>query len=38
MDGARGAGPVTAPEVILGVNGLVQEFGHFRRRLMHVFT
>lgn len=31
-------GSVTAPKVILGVNGLVQEFGHFRRRLMHVFT
>lgn len=29
---------VTAPKVILGVNGLVQEFGHFRGRLMHVFT
>ena len=24
--------------MILGVNGLVQEFGHFRGRLMHVFT
>ena len=32
------AGSVTAPKVILGVNGLVQEFGHFRGRLMHVFT
>lgn len=31
-------GAVTAPKVILGVNGLVQEFGHFRGRLMHVFT
>jgi glycine/D-amino acid oxidase-like deaminating enzyme len=31
-------GSVTAPKVILGVNGLVQEFGHFRGRLMHVFT
>jgi glycine/D-amino acid oxidase-like deaminating enzyme len=31
-------GSVTAPRVILGVNGLVQEFGHFRGRLMHVFT
>ena len=29
---------MTAPKVILGVNGLVQEFGHFRGRLMHVFT
>ena len=36
---ARAArGSVTAPKVILGVNGLVQEFGHFRGRLMHVFT
>ena len=33
-----GRGSVTAPKVILGVNGLVQEFGHFRGRLMHVFT
>lgn len=31
-------GTVTARRVILGVNGLVQEFGHFRGRLMHVFT
>ena len=31
-------GSVTAPKVILGVNGLVQAFGHFRGRLMHVFT
>jgi glycine/D-amino acid oxidase-like deaminating enzyme len=31
-------GSATAPKVILGVNGLVQEFGHFRGRLMHVFT
>jgi glycine/D-amino acid oxidase-like deaminating enzyme len=31
-------GSVTAANVILGVNGLVQEFGHFRGRLMHVFT
>lgn len=31
-------GAVSAPKVILGVNGLVQEFGHFRGRLMHVFT
>lgn len=31
-------GAVTAPKVILGVNGLIQEFGHFRGRLMHVFT
>lgn len=31
-------GTVTAPKVILGVNGLVQNFGHFKGRLMHVFT
>lgn len=31
-------GRVTAPKVILAVNGLVQAFGHFERRLMHVFT
>jgi glycine/D-amino acid oxidase-like deaminating enzyme len=31
-------GSVTAPAVILGVNGLVQDFGHFGGRLMHVFT
>lgn len=31
-------GSVTAPKVILGVNGHVQEFGHFRGRLMHIFT
>lgn len=31
-------GSVTAPRVILGVNGLVQAFSHFAGRLMHVFT
>ncbi|MER2510501.1 MAG: FAD-binding oxidoreductase [Amaricoccus sp.] len=31
-------GSVTAPKVILGVNGLAQDFGFFRGRLMHVFT
>lgn len=31
-------GSIAAPRVILGVNGLVQAFGHFRGRLMHVFT
>ena len=37
--GARTSrGSVTAPKVILGVNGLVQAFGQFRGRLMHVFT
>lgn len=29
-------GQVTAPKVILGVNGHANSFGHFRRRLMHV--
>lgn len=31
-------GSVTAPKAILGVNGIVERFGHFRGRLMHVFT
>lgn len=31
-------GTVTAPRVILAVNGHIQEFGHFGGRLMHVFT
>lgn len=31
-------GAVTAPKVILGVNGHIQNFGHFKGRLMHVFT
>lgn len=31
-------GSVTAPKVILGVNGHIQSFGHFKGRLMHVFT
>lgn len=31
-------GSVTAPKVILGVNGHVEDFGHFRGRLMHIFT
>ena len=31
-------GKVAAPKVILGVNGLAQDFGYFRGRLMHVFT
>lgn len=31
-------GSVTAPKVILAVNGHVQDFGHFRGRLLHVFT
>ncbi|WP_020407841.1 NAD(P)/FAD-dependent oxidoreductase [Hahella ganghwensis] len=31
-------GGVTAPKVILAVNGHVQSFGYFKRTLMHVFT
>ena len=31
-------GSVTAPKVILAVNGHVNSFGFFPRRLMHVFT
>jgi len=31
-------GQVFAPRVILAVNGHTESFGHFRRRLMHVFT
>lgn len=31
-------GTVTAPKVILAVNGHIQDFGHFKGRLMHVFT
>jgi glycine/D-amino acid oxidase-like deaminating enzyme len=31
-------GAVTAPRVILAVNGHAESFGFFRRRLMHVFT
>lgn len=31
-------GAVTAPRVILAVNGHAESFGYFRRRLMHVFT
>ncbi|MBO0132214.1 NAD(P)/FAD-dependent oxidoreductase [Agrobacterium burrii] len=31
-------GTVTAPKVILGVNGHVEDFGHFGRRLMHIFA
>ena len=32
------SGSVTAPKVILGVNGHIDDFGHFRGRLMHIFT
>lgn len=31
-------GTITAAKVILAVNGHVESFGHFRRKLMHVFT
>jgi|AntRauTorcE11898_2_1112593.scaffolds.fasta_scaffold03060_4 glycine/D-amino acid oxidase-like deaminating enzyme len=31
-------GRITAPKIILGVNGHAESFGFYRRRLMHVFT
>ncbi len=31
-------GVVTAPKVILAVNGHIEDFGHFQGRLLHVFT
>ncbi len=31
-------GAVSAPKVILAVNGHAESFGFFRRRLMHIFT
>lgn len=31
-------GSIEAPKVVLAVNGHVENFGFFRRRLMHVFT
>ncbi len=31
-------GQIKAPKVILAVNGHIEEFGHFRGQLMHVFT
>lgn len=31
-------GRVTAPKVILAVNGHIEDFGHFKGRLLHVFT
>ncbi|WP_298360737.1 FAD-binding oxidoreductase [uncultured Litoreibacter sp.] len=31
-------GQITAPKVILAVNGHLARFGHFTRHLMHVFT
>lgn len=30
-------GSVTAPKVILAVNGHVESFGHFRKRLIHIY-
>ncbi len=33
-----GAGAITAPKVILAVNGHAESFGYFHRRLLHVFT
>ncbi|MEE4076067.1 MULTISPECIES: NAD(P)/FAD-dependent oxidoreductase [Pseudomonas] len=31
-------GAITAPKVILAVNGHIEDFGHFQGRLLHVFT
>ena len=31
-------GSVTAPKVILAVNGMAEKFGYFTGRLMHIFT
>lgn len=31
-------GSITAEKVILGVNGHIEDFGHFKGRLMHIFT
>jgi len=31
-------GSVTSPKVILAVNGLIEKFGYFQNRLMHIFT
>lgn len=31
-------GSVTAPKVILAVNGHINSFGHFKNQMMHVFT
>ncbi|MBA1345619.1 MULTISPECIES: NAD(P)/FAD-dependent oxidoreductase [Rhizobium] len=31
-------GKVVAPKVILGVNGHIDDFGHYRGRLMHIFA
>ncbi|MGV2103785.1 NAD(P)/FAD-dependent oxidoreductase [Rhizobium sp. 21-4511-3d] len=32
------SGTATAPKVILGVNGHIDDFGHFSGRLMHIFA
>lgn len=32
------AGKITAPKVILAVNGHANSFGHYKRQLLHVFT
>ncbi len=32
------SGAVSAPKVVLGVNGHANSFGHFKGRLLHVFT
>jgi glycine/D-amino acid oxidase-like deaminating enzyme len=31
-------GTIRAPKVIVAVNGHIEDFGHFRGRLMHIFT
>ncbi|MGO8103563.1 NAD(P)/FAD-dependent oxidoreductase [Rhizobium leguminosarum] len=31
-------GKVVAPKVIMGVNGHIDDFGHYRGRLMHIFA
>ncbi len=31
-------GSVKAPKVIIAVNGMIERFGYFQQRLMHVFT
>lgn len=35
---ASNRGSVQAPKVILAVNGHIESFGHFRGRLIHIFT
>src|SRR3546814_20759343 len=37
-EAASHRGGVQAPRVILAVNGHIENFGHFRGRLMHIFT